>query len=51
MVLKVDETVNQTIRNVESPSSKPNEIANNNTNVATKRRMCDEDMEDINWTR
>jgi hypothetical protein len=48
---EVDETVNQTTRNVETPSSKPNEIANNDTNVTTERIICEEDMEDINWTR
>jgi hypothetical protein len=36
---------------VETPSSKPNEIANNDTNVTTERKIRDEDMEDINWTR
>jgi hypothetical protein len=49
---EVDETVNQTTRNVETPSSKPNDdIANNDTNVTTERIICEEDMEDINWTR
>jgi hypothetical protein len=48
---EVDETENQTSRNVETPSYKPNEISNNDTNVTTERRIRDEDMEDINWTR